>query len=702
MKARIISISVAAAIAGWSAYSHAGAPEAVALPGVVGTAGELEGVTTTGAGNLSIGNNQNINTNGINVNAITPSAAAQADVRFLGNSTVTGNIGVPSSLLNFNGGANGSVVNLNGLFNATTYNVSGTGTINFNNNVTGAGNFAADGFINLGANRTITGAIITATANTGTLTLNGGSSVIGGIGGASGLKMINVTGGNASVTGAVQSLGFNLGANTLAITGALTTNAGGTIATTLAGNGVYGNINPTGASNINPGGITVIPTVTGVITTGTTFNIVNGVAGTLGAPVTVQNSNPRYTFVGVATTTGDVKIRVTSVAALATVVTAPAAAAVGPVLDVTAAAGTDLRTVQDAIAALPTSGAYNNALSQLSPGAANLAAPWVAGQTTRLFEDLWMARIDEVQDLCCTTCDPDKSPAPVNVNNCKGNERGNWWAKVFDNQGDQGDRNNVNGYQSQAVGLMLAYEVPIGNETRVGLGGGYANSKIDGNNIGGTTKIDSYQVTSYISHATGPVFVQGALIVGVDNYSGSRPISFTGVNRVASANYSGQQYTAMVSAGKHFTSGQDTFTPLASLQASRVHVNSYAESGAGDVNLRVDGQTYNFVQSTLGVKAERIIQSGNGTWSPEVHAKWLHDFSSTTMAQNASFSGGGAVFSTQGVDQDRELYNVGAGVTFLTCNCDGKTWSIKGLYDYKWNQTKFSSHQLSVLGSLKF
>ena len=104
----------------------------------------------------------------------------------------------------------------------------------------------------------------------------------------------------------------------------------------------------------------------------------------------------------------------------------------------------------------------------------------------------------------------------------------------------------------------------------------------------------------------------------------------------------------------------------------------------------------------LGVKAERIIRAGNGTWSPEVHAKWLHDFSSTTMLQNASFSGGGAVFSTQGIDQDRELYNVGAGVTFLTCNCDGKTWSIKGLYDYKWNQSKFSSHQLSVLGSLKF
>ena len=307
MKTRLIVISVAAALAVWGPSLRAAPPEAVALPGVVGAVGVLEGVATTGAGILTVGNNQNLNTNAVNVNAITPAAAAQADINFTGSSTVTGNIGIPSSLLNFNAGAAGATVNLNGLVNTATYNVSGTGTINFNGNVTGAGNYAGDGFINLATGRTLTGALITATANTGTLTLNGGSSVIGAIGGASGLKLINVVGGNASVTGAVQALGFSLGTNTLNITGALTTNAGGTIATTLASNAVFGNIVPTGPSNINPGGITVVPTVTGVLTTGTNFRIVNGLAGPLGAPVVVINNNPRYTFTGVATTTGDVR-----------------------------------------------------------------------------------------------------------------------------------------------------------------------------------------------------------------------------------------------------------------------------------------------------------------------------------------------------------------------------------------------------------
>ncbi|MCK9380039.1 MAG: autotransporter domain-containing protein [Sulfuritalea sp.] len=702
MKIRIMSVSVAAAMLACGTSAWAGTPEAVALPGVVGPTGVLEGVTTAGIGILTVGNNQNINTNGINANAITPNAANNADVRFMGNSTVTGNVGIPSLLLNFDAGAVGSTVNFNGLVNTTTFNVSGTGTINFNNNVIGAGNFASDGFINLAAGRTLTGAIITATAATGTFTLNGGSIVNGAMGGANGLKQINVVGGNASVTGAVQARSFDLGANTLAIGGALTTNAGGTIATTLAGNTVYGKI-VVNTANINGGGITVVPTVTGVLTTGTTYKIVDSQVGPGGVPVNVINNSPRYTFAGVPTTLGAVSIRLTAVTPLATLVTAPGAAAVAPILEVTAPAGSDLLTVQNSIAVLPNAAAINSALLQLAPGAANLAAPWVAGQTARLFDDLWMARVDEIQSLCCSTCEPNKSGAPVNAHECKGTEqRSNWWGKGFASQGRQGDVDNLSGYRSEALGLMLAYDRPLNADTRVGLGGAYANTTIDGNNSTGRTKVDSYQLTAYFSHAPGPWFVQGAVTAGADQYNGSRSIAFAGVNRTASADYTGQQYSAVVTVGKHFHLSQATVTPLASLQATRISVESYTEDGAGDANLRVSSQKYNFVQSTLGVKAERVIQAGNGTYSPEVHLKWLHDFSSTTMQQDAAFAGGGTSFSTQGINQDRELFNVGAGISFLSCNCGENSWTVKGLYDYKWNQSSYSSHKLSILASRRF
>jgi len=697
MKIRLLCLSVAAVMAAWATPGVA--REAVAVPGVVGAAGELDGVDTTGNATLTVGNNQNINTNNDPGGGFRTNANLQGSILFLGNSTVTGSTGQPGvSYLNLSAGAAGATVNFNGPIFSSTLNVSGTGTLNFNGNVTGAPVFAADGFINLGGGRLLTGAITTNTANTGTLTLNGGSSVTGAIGGANGLKMINVAGGNASVTGAVQAQGFTLGTNTLTITGALTTNAGGTIATTLAGDAVFGRI-IAGTSNINAGGITVIPTVTGVLTNGTTFGIVNAPAGTIGAVVNVQNNNPRYTFTGSPTVTGDVNIQLTGVAPLAALVVAPAAAAVAPILDVNAAPGSDLLVVQNAIAVLTSAAAINDALVQLAPGNSNIAAPLVAARVTQQFEDLWMARVGEIQDLC----DMDKARRPGNADSCRPTGRtSNWWAKGFGSEGRQDDRAAISGYRSASAGVMLAYDAPVNVNTRVGIGGGYADTVVDGNNSTGRTTIDSYQFTTYISHVPGPWFVKGALTVGVDRYKGSRNIVFPGVSRTATGTYTGQQYTGMVTTGVNYVFNQMTVTPLASLQASRIKIGRYNEAGAGDVNLQVENQTYNFLQSGLGIKAEWAMQGANGNYYPEVHAKWLHDFSSTTMHQKAAFAGGGATFETRGVEQDRDLYNVGAGVSLISCNCNTNPWTVKGLYDYKWNNSGFDAHQVSLLGSLNF
>ena len=700
MKITLISAAVAAAIATWAPLSVA--REAVALPGVVGAEGVLNGVDTAGTGTLTVGNNQNINTNNDLGGALTSTANNTASVQFLGNSTVTGFTGTNLiRFLNISAGAVGATVNFNGDVFATTSSVSGTGTINFNGNVTSAPVFVGDGFINLGAGRTLIGAITTNTANTGTLTLNNGSSVIGAIGGASGLKQINVVGGNAAITGAVQAQGFSLGANTLTITGALTTNVGGTISTTLASNAVFGNIVPSGASNISATGITVIPTVTGVLTPGTNFRIVNGLAGTNGATVNIINTNPLYTFVSVPTTTGDVNIRVVLAPALAS----PTGNATGAsIFGIVGLAGSDLLAVQNAVVALGNATAINSALAQLSPNSTNLAAPWVAGQTTRLFEDIWTARAAEIQDVCCDATCASNQPNANKAHKCKADEqRGTWWAKAFGTRGEQDDVANLNGFDNKTYGVVLAYDKPINNQTRVGLGAGYARSTLDENHANGRTEIDSFQAMGYLHYAPGPWFVQGGLTAGVDRYDGSRQIIFPGVNRTAKSEYTGQQYTATVSAGKHFYfDNQVTVTPLVSLQASHLRVGSYTESGAGDVNLRVDSQSYNYLQSGLGVKVERVIQSGDSTYSPEAHVKWSHDFKSTTTTQDVAFTGGGANFNVRGVDQDRDIYNVGAGLTFLSCNCDQRSWTFKGQYDYKWNQSDYSSHQVSLIASHKF
>lgn len=708
MKVKLITAAIAAVIAAWAPISSA--RQSVALPYIFGDApgdsvGQASGIDTTGGGLLTINPNLDINSLNDVGGGITSNINNTASILFMGSSTVTGFTGTDLiRFLDITAGANATTVNFNGDVFTTTFNVSGNGIVNFNGSVNpgivaASTIFHTDGFINLGAGQQLNSAVTTLTANTGTLTLNDGSSVIGAIGGASGLKQVNVAGGDASVTGAIQARGFDLGANTLGMIGALTINSAGSIATTLASDSVYGRILVNGQSLITGGNVTVVPTVTGTLTTGTTYKIVDADSGTSGATVAIDNSNsPRYTFSG-DTLNGDVNIYLSDITPLVALVTAPGAVAVAPVLEVNAEEGSDLLVIQDAIAVLPTADAIDSALAQLAPGNTSLAAPWVAAQATRQFDDLWMAQVDQIQ----TACEPNKPDALKDLNACKDVEqKGKWWAKGFGSQGEQGNVASMNGYDTEAYGLMLAYDKPLNNQTRVGFGGGYANSSIDGNNASGSTDIDSYQVTGYVHHVPGPWFVQAAVTAGVNDYESTRHIVMPGVSRTAMSDYSGQQYSGIVTVGRPYQVNETTITPLASLQATHIRVGSYTETGAGDANLRVESQDYNFVQSSLGVKAERVIRSGSSTYSPEVHAKWLHDFNSTTMEQEAAFTGGGASFNAQGIKQDRDMFNVGAGVTFLSCNCEKDAWTVKGLYDYKWNDSEYSSHQVSLIAGLKF
>ena len=713
MKLKLIFAAVAAAITTWAPISSA--RESVALPYIFGVApgdsvGQTTGVDTTGAGLLTVNPNININTLNDVGGGVTSNINNVASILFTGNSTITGFTGTNTiRFIDITAGANATTVNFNGDVFTTAFALSGTGIVNFNGNVNqgivaASSNFAGDGFINIGANKLFNSAITTNTANTGTLTLNGGSSVIGAIGGANGLKRINVVGGNVSVTGAIQARQFDLDTNTLTMIGALTTNVAGIINTTFASNSVFGKIVVKGNSAINAAGVTVIPTVTGALTNGTTYRIVEAPSGTNNAAVSVINNSPRYTFAGLPTTLGNVDIVLTNIAPLATLVTSTGALAVSPILDINAPLNTDFRLIQDAIAVLPNAASINNALTQLVPGNTNLAAPWIAGQATRMFEDQLMAHFDEVQNNCCdTTCDLTKPSNVKNPQECKDKKQhSNWWGKAMGNAGNQDNRDGISGYEIAGAGLMLGYDVPLSDQTRIGLGGGYTNTSIEDNNSSAKTKVDSYQVTGYFDYAPQPWFVRAALTAGIDKYDSNRLISFPGINRSVNADYRGKQYTGLVTVGKHLYVNETIITPLASLQASHIKVDSFSENGGGDINLNVNKQDYDFLQSSLGVKAERVIKTSNGAVSPEIHARWFHDFSSTTMEQTASFAGGGSSFSAQGIKQDRDSYNVGTGFTMAYCNCENNAWSVKGLYDYKWNNSDYSSHQVSLIANLNF
>jgi outer membrane autotransporter protein len=666
MKFKLSFLFLVASITVWCSTSFAQQITVGPGPTPLSALGVTDGVKMTAPGpccvvTLTIGN-QDVFTNnssgGVVTNPLLPAiatdTASQGFVVFNGSSNVFGTAGTPLLILNtIQAGANGTTVNFWGDVVTTTLDVTGTGTVDFKGALnTGAMNFGADGTIILDPNAAVTGALTNAADNTGTLKLGDQSVWTGAVGTspAISLKDIQVLGGSnttgvsATITGAVFAHQFDLGSNTLNISGALTITGTGLINTQIDSPTVYGNIQPSGASS--PGSalhVNVLVAPGAVIPVGTLFNIVNAASGTGGIPITVSDpTQPGFTFAPVPVA-GNVH---------------------GAVQIILLTSGT------------PTPGPPTPVQQQLGPSAPDVVAPLVTFQGSRQFQDLALSRLDDVMCGQVNQLDEQKNPT------CrKKDPRSGWWVKGFGYFGNQDAQGDFAGYNSRILGTMAGLDTPIGNDTRAGLGVGYARSTINGDTFDTSTDSNTYQATAYIEHNRGPWYIYGDASFGWNDYSSTRHIVFPGVDSTAQADYSGQAYTGFVTTGYHLFAQGFTITPLASLQYTHVNVNGYSETGAAGLDLNVESQSYDFLESGLGVKAARPFSFSDGTFVPEVHAEWLHEILNPTLQNTSAFSGSPSS-TTPGFNPAGDMLNIGAGFTFLSCNCSATKWSLEAVYDY--------------------
>ena len=171
--------------------------------------------------------------------AVDTNNASLSNIVFSSSSNVYGTIGATAKFADIalTGGPT-TAVNFYGTVNTTTMHVA-TGTANFlsGNSNNAAITFTGDGTVSLAPSTTVVGAVTNQAANQGTLALDNNSTLNGAVGGATGLKTINVVanvaGDAATIVGAVKTYAISLLANRLTINGALTIAGGGIINTTV-------------------------------------------------------------------------------------------------------------------------------------------------------------------------------------------------------------------------------------------------------------------------------------------------------------------------------------------------------------------------------------------------------------------------------------------------------------------------------------
>ncbi|OIO37761.1 MAG: hypothetical protein AUJ71_04610 [Candidatus Omnitrophica bacterium CG1_02_49_16] len=605
-----------------------------------------------------------------------------------------------------------------------TTTFTGAGLLDLNADLTGAVVFAAggSGTVALANGADISGTVTnTSGAALGTLTFEGDSTIssaIGTTGSATRLAVLNFNGGNVTMNsnifadlstikdGATVTVSgdrtlegdltfagtstLDLGTSTMTINGVgvgvVTTVVGTTIKTTLNSATVFGNIAATGNATIIDG-TTISVNVVGGLTSGAEIKIMNTAGGDINKNIIVVDNSTRYKFTGYNTTAGDITIVPTAVFSSA-IATSPNNASVADVLEsISETATGDMAAVQAALSGLSTDKALDAAYAQLYP-AAN------AGANVSNFEQAIHslgAVTDHLADLRNGVPVPGpESEAGVSTGD-PWKDRG-VWVKGFGSLAKQGIRSGVSGYKADMWGTAVGVDVPVNDETRVGLAGSYALTNVNNDGSSGGNNIDSYQGTLYASYDDpSPWYANGAFSVAWNKYNADRQISFGNINRTAKSNYNGQQYTGLFDVGylwKYIENSRELdITPMASLTYSHLVVDRYTETEAGDLNLQVNSQNYDLLQSGLGIKIGFPFEDKSGTYVPDIHFKWLYDFIGDRFATSSTFTGGGGSFRTYGAPPAQSSFDLGAGVMFYTKG----DISVSAAYDFELKED-YTSH----------
>ncbi len=234
------------------------------------------------------------------------------------------------------------------------------------------------------------------------------------------------------------------------------------------------------------------------------------------------------------------------------------------------------------------------------------------------------------------------------------------WGQAFGAGMNQNERQNVDAYDARIYGLMVGYDNWISPGMRVGIAGGYANTRIDGD--GDTTKnstdIDSYLVEAYGAIKGSGWYATGRTGFTWHDYDTVRAMTEP-LDDVAKGSHNGDQFNASIEFGAPMNHSGTIITPVASLTYSRLHQDGYSETSDGAMALSVGSQNNDSFVSGLGVKA--LVPIANDTII-EGRALWLHEFADNAQIVTASFAAGGGTFTAAGPNVGRDSADLGIGM----------------------------------------
>lgn len=265
------------------------------------------------------------------------------------------------------------------------------------------------------------------------------------------------------------------------------------------------------------------------------------------------------------------------------------------------------------------------------------------------------------------------------------------WARAFGTRGDQDSFRGADGFRSSTNGLILGVDLPTSDRLRAGLAFTVAHSNITANSSIAPSHVDvnSYNLIGYASYNLDPATdINYQLNIGRNSAKSQRDIGFMG--STARASFDSLAVHGGVGIGRLLTLSEvSNLTPSLRLDYTQLRTDGYTEDGAGPLNLAVTGQTFRELVASADAKFVYNFRPGlrfvgNGGVG--------YDFKNEGIQTVAAFTGGGPVFTTQGLQPSPWLYRAGLGLS--SDSSQGMEYTVR--YDLEGRPSGYRNQTLSA------
>lgn len=240
----------------------------------------------------------------------------------------------------------------------------------------------------------------------------------------------------------------------------------------------------------------------------------------------------------------------------------------------------------------------------------------------------------------------------------------NLWVRPVGSWAHQNSQDGVSGYDSDSYGFVAGIDGEVSRDNRMGFAFSYLKSSLDGRDSASDNHadIDTFQVAAYGSYEVIEHDVDWQIDAGMNKNDTERDIDFMG--RRATADYSSYFTHFGIGMGKAVYLGESTaVTPSLRTDFTYVKDESYTESGADSLNLKVDGSS----SKDLTVMLRTVLSHNAGSKVKlAANAGLGYDFLNQRQTLRASYMGGGNSFTTRGIDHSPWLGQLGVGVALRT------------------------------------